>query len=155
MDSDSIPQNCIFQDVARTFANPRVVAAVPYVYPYNRKLAVDQKLFYVFDVAFIRSCRIIPSLLKFYDRGDFFAVRKNSLMKIGGFNARLNIMEITDLIVRILTIGKIAVLNKPVYESSRRLKKWGFLKSHLYWWIRYIYYYLIKKPLDKIYPVIR
>lgn len=155
MDADSIPQVCIFQDLLQAFKKPNVVAALSYVYTYDIKPTLSQKLFYLFDIAFIKSCRIAPFLLKFYNRGDFFAIRKEVFLKTGGFNEKLDLMEITDLIVRVLGMGKIVVLNKPIYESSRRLKKWGFLKSHLYWWKNYLSYYLIKKPFDKIYPTIR
>lgn len=155
MDADSIPQVCIFQDLLQAFKKPNVVAALSYVYTYDTKLTLNQKLFYLFDIAFIKSCRIAPFLLKFYNRGDFFAIRKEAFRKARGFNEKLDLMEITDLIVKVLGIGKIVVLNKLVYESSRRLKKWGFLKSHLYWWKNYLSYYFVKKPFDKIYPTIR
>jgi len=155
MDADSIPSACIFQNLLEAFKDQNVVAAITYVYTYDKKPTLTQKIFYIFDIAFIKGCAIAPFLLKFYNRGDFIAVRKNVFLKAGGFDPKLNIMEITDLIMRILGMGKVVVLNKPVYESSRRLKSWGFLKSHIYWWKNYLSYYLLKKPSEKTYPVIR
>lgn len=155
MDADSIPQACIFQDLLEAFKKRDVVAALTYVHTYDKKPTITQKIFYVFDITFIKTCKVLPFLLKFYNRGDFFAIRKSVFVKAGGFEEKLNIMEITDLITRIRSMGKVAVLNKPVYESSRRLKSWGFLKSHIYWWKNYLSYYLFKKPFGKTYPAIR
>jgi len=155
MDADSIPQACIFQDLLEAFKEQNVVAAVTCVHTYDEKPTLTQRIFYMFDIAFIKSCRIAPFLLKFYNRGDFFAVRKSMFLKAGGFDPKLNIMEITDLITKILSMGKVVVLNKPVYESSRRLKSWGFLKSSIYWWKNYLSYHLFKKPFEKIYPIVR
>ncbi|MEM2336300.1 MAG: glycosyltransferase [Candidatus Bathyarchaeia archaeon] len=155
MDADSVPQGCIFRELLETFKEDDVVAAVSYVQTYDKKPNLAQKIFYAIDITFIKACRKIPFLLKFYNRGDFFAVKKDVLNKVGGFDEKLSVMEITDFIVRVQRIGKVAVLNKPVYESSRRLKSWGFLKSHTYWWKNYLSYYLLKKPLEKIYPIIR
>jgi glycosyltransferase involved in cell wall biosynthesis len=155
MDADSIPQNCIFQDLARAFEKKGVAAALPYVLSYEKNLTPIESLFYVLDTAFIKACRFVPSLLKFYNRGDFFAVRRETFLRFGGFNERLDLLEITDLLMKILRVGKIVILGKPVYESSRRLRNWGFLHSHFYWWRNYVFYHLVKKPLDKIYPSVR
>ncbi len=155
MDADSVPQECIFSELLETFKDDNVVAAVTYVQTYDKKPTLAQKIFYAIDVTFIKACRKIQFLLKFYNRGDFFAVKKDVLNKVGGFDEKLSVMEITDFIVRVQRMGKVAVLNKPVYESSRRLKSWGFLKSHAYWWKNYLSYYLLKKPVEKFYPAIR
>lgn len=155
MDADSIPQECIFKDLLEAFKEKDVVAAVTYVQTYDKKPALAQKIFYAIDITFIKACKALPFLLKFFNRGDFFAIKRAAFDKAEGFDEKLSIMEITDLIVRVQRMGKIAVLNKPVYESARRLKNWGFLKSHIYWWKNYLSYYLLKKPLEKIYPTIR
>ncbi|MEM2465919.1 MAG: glycosyltransferase [Candidatus Bathyarchaeia archaeon] len=155
MDADSIPQVCIFKDLLEALKEKGVVAAVTYVQTYDKKLTLAQKIFYAIDITFIKACKTIPFLLKFYNRGDFLAVKRDVFDKAGRFDEKLSLMEITNFIVRVQRIGKVAVLNKPVYESSRRLKSWGSLKSHLYWWKNYASYYLLKKPLKKVYPIIR
>ncbi len=155
MDADSIPQKCIFKDLLEVFKEKDIVAAVTYVQTYDKKPTIAQKIFHAIDITFIKTCKTLPFLLKFYNRGDFFAVKRDAFYKAGGFDGKLSVMEITDFIVRVQRIGRVAVLNKPVYESSRRLKSWGLLKSHIYWWKNYLSYYLLKKPLEKIYPTIR
>jgi len=155
MDADSIPETCIFKSLAKIFQNSEVCAAVSYVYSYDSNLTLSQKIFYVFDVAFVRSCKLVPFLLKFYNRSDFLAVRRDAFFKAGAFNEQMNVMEINDLLLRIQRMGKVAIIDKPVYESSRRLKKWGFLKSHLYWWINYLTYYMLGRMASKSYPAIR
>jgi len=46
--------------------------------------------------------------------------------KAGGFNKQMHFMEINDLLLRIQRLEKIAVIDKPLYESSRRLKNGAF-----------------------------
>lgn len=155
MDADSIttPEN--FKTLMKAFQSEKTVAAITPVLSYKKNLSFPEKLFYTTDNAFIKSCNILKFLLKFYNRGDFLAVRKDIFSKIGRFNESLNIMEITELLIELSKLGEIKVLKTPVYDSSRRLKRWGVLNSHLIWWKNYLSYYLLKHPQDTTYEVVR
>lgn len=155
MDADSIPTLEALEALVKAFQNEKTIAVITPVLSYRKNLSFTEKLFYITDNAFIKSCDKIGFFLKFYNRGDFFAIRKDAFLKTGGFDESLNIMEITELLARLSKLGKIKVLRTPVYDSGRRLKKWGILKSHRVWWKNYLSYYLVKHPHDKTYEIIR
>ncbi|RLI42433.1 hypothetical protein DRO59_04160 [Candidatus Bathyarchaeota archaeon] len=154
MDADTLVQKNTLIEIFKAFHNGSI-AAIAYVLPKNyNDLSFSEKLFYVLDRMFIKACGIIRPLLHFYNRGDIVAIRKDFFNIINGFNEKLNMMEITVLLNKLLRLGKIKVLRNPVYESSRRLKQWGFLKSHKIWLKNYLTFYLFKR-LDANYEVVR
>jgi hypothetical protein len=67
----------------------------------------------------------------------------------------LYMMEITDMLGHASKLGKIKVLSSPVFESSRRLKKWGLLKSYGIWWRNYFAFYMLKRLHETSYETIR
>ena len=61
--------------------------------------------------------------------GSNFAVRRDAFEKIGGFNTKFITAEDVELCKRIKRLGRI-VYNPAavVYVSTRRIRKWGYLK---------------------------
>jgi len=158
MDADVIVPSDLFEKVAEIFKDEATVAAISRVRPResaSNQLSVSKKLFYLFDDLFIKNCVEHKSLLRFYNRGDILAIRKPSFQRAGGFNEKLAIMEITDLVLKLSQEGKIALLNTTVYESVRRLKQWGVLKSYLIWGKYYISYWLNRRSLSSNYEPVR
>jgi len=154
MDADAIVSRKLFEETLKAFEDPRVLAAVCYALPYS-KVNFIQKIFYLLDSTYIKLCGSFPFLLRLYNRGDFFAVRRKAFFKVGGFNENFHMMEITDLINRLMEYGKIAVLRSPAYESARRLKKWGPIKNFLFWQPHYLSYFMLSRPLKIEYESIR
>jgi glycosyltransferase involved in cell wall biosynthesis len=153
----TVPVN-LLEDVLRTFEEKKVVAAVSRVQPFGQAyeaLTFSQKLFYALDDVFVRNSVKSRLLLRFYNRGDVLAVRRNAFFDAGGFNENLAILEITELVLKLSEAGKIALLKTVVYESSRRLKQWGLMKSYLLWWKNYGSYYLRSRPFDRTYESVR
>jgi len=156
MDADTILQKNTLIDILDTFLDKSVISVIAFVLPTNyRELPSSAKLFYVIDKIFIKVCGIMPFLLRFYNRGDIVAIRKTIFNKIGGFNESLYMMEITELLVRASKYGRTKVLPTPVFESSRRLKKWGLLKSYTIWWKNYFAFYMLKRLHEATYEVVR
>jgi len=153
MDADSIPSKEVFLETQRILKK-NIVAAVSYVLPYTH-VGVLGRIFYTLDSAYIKLSGKLPPLLKLYNRGDFIAVKKEYFFKVGGFPESFHVAEITDLINRLLHLGRVAVLKSPVYESARRFKKWGFIKNHLVWLPHYVSYFLRQKPINIKYEEVR
>ena len=154
MDADTMVSRKLFQEALEAFKDPWVLAAVCYVLPYSEANFI-QKTFYLLDSTYIKLCGRLPFLLRLYSRGDFLAVRKKAFFKVGGFNENFHMLEITDLINRLMRHGKIAVLKSPAYESARRLKKWGPIKNFLFWQPHYLSYFMLSRPLKIEYESIR
>ena len=156
MDADTVVQKKTLADVFNAFMSETVISAVAYVLPLNyRELPLPTKVFYVIDKIFIKACGVVPLLVRFYNRGDIVAIRKNTLNTVGGFDESLYMMEITDLLVAASKHGRIKVLPAPVFESSRRLKKWGLLRLYGLWWRNYFSFYLFGRLLEATYEAIR
>jgi glycosyltransferase involved in cell wall biosynthesis len=156
MDADVIVPSDLLEEVARTFKDEAIIAAIPRVQPRrseSQHLSASKRLFYLLDDVFVKNCVKHRLLLRFYNRGDVFAVQRDSFFKTGGFNEKLATMEITELIVKLSDMGRVALLKTTVYESVRRLKRWGVLKSYLVWWRYYASYWLFKRRFSNYEPV--
>ncbi|MEA2090091.1 MAG: glycosyltransferase [Thermoproteota archaeon] len=144
------------EEVSKTFQDPRMVAAVSYTVPYKSLcLSPSERMFYKLDRFYIKTCAKWPFLLRFYSRGDGLAVRKEVFIKVGGFDEKINVGEVSEFLLKLSRIGKVAVLGVPVEESARRLKEWGILKTYLIWWRNYLSYYLLNRPFSNIYSTVR
>jgi glycosyltransferase involved in cell wall biosynthesis len=158
IDADVIVPTDLLEEVMRTFKNKAIVAAISRVQPRrfgSHSLSASKKLFYLLDDAFVKNCVKHKLLLRFYNRGDVLAVDRDSFFKTSGFNEKLATMEITELILKLSDMGKIALLKTTVYESVRRLKRWGVLKSYLLWWRYYASYWLSRRSFSGTYEVVR
>jgi hypothetical protein len=83
------------------------------------------------------------------------AIRKDIFEKIEGFNERLNMLEITDMLMKASSYGRIKVMSSPVFESSRRLIQWGLLKSYKVWWRNYVCFHILGRLYDSNYEACR
>lgn len=147
MDADVIVPADLLEEVMRTFKDEAVVAAISRVQPLNfgsPSLSASKRLFYLLDDVFVKNCVKHKLLLRFYNRGDVLAVQRDSFFKTGEFNEKLATMEITELIIKLSEVGRVALLKTTVYESVRRLERWGVLKSYLVWWKYYASYWLLQ-----------
>jgi glycosyltransferase involved in cell wall biosynthesis len=155
MDADTTLQKSSLIDVAREFRDTAVVSVISRVLPSSRRKTLSSVLFYVLDGLYVRSCAYLSVLLKFYNRGDMTAIRKDIFCRINGFNERLYMLEITDMLLKASSYGRTKVLSTPVFESSRRLGQWGLLKSYKVWWRNYFCFYLLGHLYDSRYEACR
>ncbi|OYT42263.1 MAG: glycosyl transferase [Candidatus Aenigmarchaeota archaeon ex4484_224] len=83
--------------------------------------------------------------------GLFCAYRRDIFEKVNGFDESLKVLEDYDLSERISKYGKIKILeNTFVYTSTRRIEKWGRLKSiGLYLYLYSLYFIGVKDYLKK------
>jgi len=156
-DADAIVPENILNDIAETFTDSSVAGAVSYVLPRKREvLSASEKLFFELDAFFIRKiARYSGVFLRFYTRGDVIAARKENFFKVGGFDEKLNCMEITDILGKLAKSGIVKVLNVPVFESSRRIKRYGLVKTYLIWWRNFLSFFVLKKPFSATWEPVR
>lgn len=155
MDADTILQKVSLVDVAKEFMDDRVVSIVSRVLPSSPEKTLSTVLFYFFDGLYVRLCDYLSVFMKFYNRGDMVAIRKSVFDKTNGFNEELQMLEITELLAKTTSYGKIKVLSTPVFESSRRLRQWGLLKSYKVWCRNYFYFYVLGHLYDSKYEAVR
>jgi glycosyltransferase involved in cell wall biosynthesis len=156
MDADTIVQKSTLFEIFRTLQDKSVSSAIASVLPLDySELSFSAKLFYAIDRLYVKACDLISPLTRFYNRGDIAAVRRADFEKIGGFDKKLHMMEITNLLVKASKFGRVKVLSKPVFESSRRLRNWGLVKSYKIWWRNYFTFYVFKRLYDAQYEAVR
>ena len=155
MDADTTLQKSSLIDVANEFRDAAVVSVISRVLPSSQVTTLSTVFFYVLDGLFVRLCAHLSFLLKFYNRGDMTAIRKDIFCKIKGFNEKLHMLEITEMLLKASSYGRTKVLSTPVFESSRRLGQWGLLKSYKVWCRNYFCFYVFGHLYDSRYEACR
>jgi len=155
MDADTTLQRSSLVDVVNEFTDAAMVSVVSRVLSSSQRKTFSTVLFYALDGLYVRLCAYLSFLMKFYNRGDMIAIRKDVFEKIVGFNERLHMLEITDMLMKAASFGRIKVLSSPVFESGRRLSQWGLLKSYKVWWRNYFCFYVFGHLYDSRYEACR
>jgi glycosyltransferase involved in cell wall biosynthesis len=124
-DADSVcPPDWISQ-VYSTFAgDPALIAFTGSIRAYNGNWLLRFWEHYVNDV-WIAATKLIKRPIF---NGQNFAVRKEAMLTIGGFNKPLKSGEEYDIAIRIGRAGKIAFCPKVIVFTSTRRAKEGYLK---------------------------
>ncbi len=157
MDADTLVQKNTLIDIFNVFSCKKsVVSLITFVQPTsNNEIGLSEKLFYIVDKLFIKAIGVVGFLPHFYNRGDAVAIRRNVFNAIGGFNEELYMMEIAQLLVKASKYGPVRVLPSPVFDSTRRLRMWGVIRSHKIWWINYFTFYVLNRLHDATYEMVR
>ncbi|MDD5625660.1 MAG: polysaccharide deacetylase family protein [Patescibacteria group bacterium] len=140
-DADFIVPENYLEDIASFIESHKKAVAItnPYLF-YDGNIIMNiltKCFFFCFKIKLIR-CII----------GGNFAIKKNKLTDIGGFNTDIKFYgEDTDLTKKMIAAGKIYYLkNLWTTTSARRYQKLGFLKT--FW--RYVFnYFLFLLPINR------
>ena len=134
--------NALFE-LLKTFKKNKIVGVGCAKLPLSEKLRDFIVYWFIF--------RLEKIALKFnlaYVGGLFCAYRKNIFERVGGFDEKLIACEDYDLSKKISKYGKIIQLDKPlVLVSTRRVKKWGFLKTTWKYLKIYLNYVIFRKSI--------
>ena len=90
-------------------------------------------------------------------QGGNFILKRSALHQVGGYDTSIDFWgEDTDIARRISTIGEVKfTFSLPMYTSSRRFKKDGFILSGWKYFINYFWIIFFKKPFMKEYENIQ
>lgn len=112
------------------------------------------KFFYFFHNNYVRFLNMIGIGM---GRGECQIIKRDMFEKIGGYNSHLAAGEDFDLYKRISkNKGKIYFIKDlVVYESTRRYRKYGYLKTLWYWTINAITVIFCNKSVSKEWEAIR
>lgn len=92
--------------------------------------------------------------LLFGDHAMFF--RRQDFISVGGCDPEVPIMEDAELCIKLVRLGRIRLLNKPVYTSDRRVAEWGSLKANLIYFNVGLRWGLgFRQNLNRHYPDVR
>ncbi len=86
--------------------------------------------------------------------GSNFAVRRKAFDRVGGFNTKLATGEDVDLCNRIKSLGKfIYNPDAVVYVSTRRVRKWGYLKMLSFYTSNTLRYHTLGRVAKSYEPI--
>ncbi|HEV8538833.1 MAG TPA: glycosyltransferase [Bacteroidota bacterium] len=146
------PENFI-KEMRRTFEDKSVVAATcnVRVIPEDERLA--DKLFhrgYNWHVWFMNSIGMGMG------RGECHVIRRSMFDCLGGYNEHLVAGEDCEFFVRLRRAGKVAfVRSLTVYESPRRYRAFGYVRTNLLWSANAIGALFFKRSFSKRWPPVR
>ncbi len=150
LDADVTVPQFFMKKVYEAFQDGNVVGATCNIMPTNPRLR--ELIFFTFYNGLLR----FLSKIKPHSRGEFIAVRREAFMAINGFNENLPCVEDHDLALRLSKLGKfIFIADLTVYETLRRMRKAGFLRTIATWLTDYLSLMLRGKPVSRIWRSIR
>jgi GT2 family glycosyltransferase len=89
-------------------------------------------------------------------RGACQVMRKEVFERIGGYNPNIYVAEDTELFSRLVKHGRLKFFNDlHVYESTRRYRKEGYLKTTWLWTINGLWVFFFSKSYSKRWKDVR
>lgn len=137
LDADSELKNTevFFNEIIKEFKKPEVVAAAVHVVinPKQRKF-IDFFGGLVLEITYLFNRYKKTGVA----RGNCQIVKTTAFKKVGGYNENFAAGEDFELYGRLQHLGRIVYLSKVfVYESPRRFRRWGYVKTFVLWYKNY------------------
>ena len=150
IDADTILTDKWIKTVIEEFDNNKNLVALsgPQIYyDVDKKILIGEKIFYFIAYLTYLINKHILNIGSMIQGGNFI-VRREALLKIGGFNTNILFWgEDTDIAKRLHKIGDVKFTFKlPIYASGRRLKREGVLKTAWRYTLNYFYILFFDKP---------
>lgn len=124
-DADSEVDKNWLKEITKCFEDEKVAGAYGPVF-FNDGSAIEKKITEILIPLYLRVMAWLkmPSPI-----GSNMAISKSAFEKTGGFNINMKTSEDLDLGKKIKTVGNFVYASKAIVRvSSRRVKKWGYLK---------------------------
>jgi glycosyltransferase involved in cell wall biosynthesis len=139
IDADSTAERDWIKKILEGFEDSRVVGV------YGKAIASDpyRSLSEFLNLYMALTSYIFPS-----PSGMNIAVRRDVFRK-ENFDERFVTCEEIDLFRRLKTHGRIKFINSTVFTSSRRIKKWGFMRFLIFHTLNTVRYNIAKQPFSK------
>lgn len=159
LNADTTPVNIEdFINLILDFANKKDTfskydALACYVSSFPDEELTKDKIFYTLHNNYVKMLNAIGMGM---GRGECQVVRKNTFYKAGCYNNKIVAGEDFDLYKRISKIANIKFERRlHVYESPRRFRKYGYLRTIYYWLINSISVMMFKKSVSKEWEAVR
>jgi len=124
-----------------------------YVSGFPSEIRFKDKVFYFLHNQYVAFLNFIGLGM---GRGECQIVRRNIFEQVGGYNSEIVAGEDFDLYRRINKIAKVKFCrNIVVLESTRRFRKYGYLKTLLYWGLNAVTVMLFNKSITKEWEAVR
>lgn len=154
LDADVFVTKDVAEQVSRVFKDSNVIGATCDNYPIEPKFS--ELLFFKSYNALVKLVLSLPPIKIKHSRGEFMAVKKAYFDHIGGFNEHLVCLEDADLAHRLSRLGKFVFIEDlVVYESMRRIRKLGLVRTIILWFKNWLFYLLRNSVIIKEWEPIR
>jgi len=132
---------------------PSVVALSFEVFVYPEEELLKDKIFHNFLNKFFAMLNIIGLGM---GRGECHVIKRETFLKVNGYNENLVAGEDFDLYMRLRRLGKIVnVRGLKIYESPRRYRKYGYVRTLALWFLNSISIIFLKKSISKVWDAVR
>lgn len=156
---DSFPADLIdFLNILKDFTYQNGVynsigALASYVSGFPEEVILKDKIFYTIHNNYVHLLNIIGLGM---GRGECQIVRKDIFNRVNGYNDNIAAGEDFDLFRRISKIAKIKFdRNLHVYESPRRFRKYGYIKTIFFWLMNSLTVWWFGKSVSKEWEAVR
>ncbi len=132
---------------------PSAIALSFEVYVYPDEELLKDKIFHYLLNKFFAMLNIIGLGM---GRGECHVIKREVFFKVNGYNENLAAGEDFDLYMRLCRLGKIInVKGLKIYESPRRYRKYGYLRTLVLWFLNSISIIFLKKSISKVWNAVR
>ncbi|MCS7228450.1 MAG: glycosyltransferase [Candidatus Kryptonium sp.] len=89
-------------------------------------------------------------------RGECHVVKRETFFEVNGYNDKIVAGEDFDLYMRLRRLGKIInVHGIKIYESPRRYRKYGYIRTLSLWFLNSISIIFFKRSISKVWDAVR
>jgi glycosyltransferase involved in cell wall biosynthesis len=158
INADSLPSdfNKFFETISQIADNriySKYSAFACKILPFPKEQLTRDLFFYSFFNNYFKLLNIIGVGM---GRGECQIIRKEVFDNVGKYNNEIYAGEDFDLFRRVARNGKIKFLDEVViFESTRRFRKVGYLKTLWLWFVNSIFVMLFNKSLSKEWEAVR
>ncbi|CUS98962.1 Glycosyltransferase, GT2 family [Candidatus Kryptobacter tengchongensis] len=132
---------------------PQVVALSFEVEVYPEEELLKDKIFHWFLNKFFAMLNVVGLGM---GRGECHVIKRESFFEVNGYNDKLVAGEDFDLYMRLRRLGKIInVYGVKVYESPRRYRKYGYIRTLALWFFNSISIIFFKRSISKVWDMVR
>ena len=156
---DSVPAdldsfiNIIIEFSRKTDKYSKCGAIACNVNGFPEEVILKDKIFYFIYNNYVHFLNIIGFGM---GRGECQVVRRDIFEKVQGYNDSIVAGEDFDLFLRISKISKVIFERKMlVYESPRRFRKYGYLKTIFFWFVNSLTVWWFGKSVSKEWEAVR
>ncbi|MFN3270633.1 MAG: glycosyltransferase, partial [Candidatus Kapaibacteriota bacterium] len=156
INGDTIPNNIEkFFDFVANWAvkDLQCVALAVKVLPFPEEEIWKDKIFYFLHNNYVKFLNFVGLGM---GRGECQVVRREAFWRVGGYNSKIIAGEDFDLYRRLARIGRIKYVdNVWVYESPRRFRKLGYIKTIMRWLLNGIFVMIFGRSYSNNWEPIR